>query len=987
MLVVVLVAVGVFGIGAARLKFATGQDSYLDRGTATAKANRAYQDTFGGESMFVLLTAKQGRTVTDLFTPANIAAMASVRDRLQPETNGGVVFSVLDPVTLLTWSNTLVTKGIATQVLSRAAARETEAAKASARKVDAQLTLARALGAGKQSIDNPAWVSFLLHDNAGFTLNGTTVVPPTSDKLVLRRSLQSFIPDERHALFVVVLKGNASLDDLAAGNRLVKDAFKDTTWENADAVITGTPTFLTEINDYLQKGMLTLGLFALAVMVFVLGLVFGVRWRFLPLVVVVVGVICGFGAFGFTGVKLSLVTISGLPILIGLGIDFAIQIHNRAQEEITTERGTDSPFAETLSRVGPPLAWATVVAAAAFLVMLISKVPMIRDFGMLLTIGIVALVVVGITVTVATLALREKRSASKAGRPHGRSERLVIWLGSLPAKAAIPLCVLAVVFPVAGLLLERNARIESDPINWANQGSTTIKNARLLERETGFATTLGVYVQTTGAPSNGIFTDQLGSFVNDLEPNVVRDEGRLVPAGTSLVSVLSYLMAVPGATPLAPTGLDLLQAYQAAPPDVQRLLVSTNGNAMQILFNVGPSSLVNRAGLVKRLDAAIADPPAGRAALPQGATATPSGLARVGVSLLHNLTAGRSALTYVTLLVVAAVLMLRFRNLGLAILTMIPVLFAVGAAAALVAALNITLSPITTVGAPLVVALCAEFSILITARYVEERRHGLEPRPAMDYAAAHTGRAFTASALATIGGFGVLVFSSLPLLRDFGSVVTLKIAVALLSALVVVPPIAVWADERGLLGRLDPSADRPEARKIGWAPLVVGLVLAVAGIALGLAESGKKEASAAAPRTISEAGVPATLPVTTVATTTTTVAPTTTTTVGGATPSPSTGTSAAPPAVTTLPPGPPEKPTTLVAGAIYDAFVAAGASPGVARCTADALVGKTAEDQLITAGIALRPPSAEAAQLVAQAADACGVTAEVQARVRTAAGG
>jgi hypothetical protein len=212
-LVVVLLAAGIFGIGAARLKFATGQDSYLDRGTATAKANRAYQDTFGGESMFVLLTAKPGKTVTDLFTPANMAAMASVRDRLQSEANGGVVFSVLDPVTLLTWSNTLVTKGLATQVLSRAAARETDPTKASARKADAQLTLARALGAGKQSIDNPAWVSFLLHDNAGFTLNGTTVVPPPSDQLTLRRSLQSFIPDERHALFVVVLKGNASLDD------------------------------------------------------------------------------------------------------------------------------------------------------------------------------------------------------------------------------------------------------------------------------------------------------------------------------------------------------------------------------------------------------------------------------------------------------------------------------------------------------------------------------------------------------------------------------------------------------------------------------------------------------------------------------------------------------------------------------------------------------------------------------------------------------
>ena len=35
-LVVVLLAAGVFGIGAARLKFATGQDRYLDRGRASS---------------------------------------------------------------------------------------------------------------------------------------------------------------------------------------------------------------------------------------------------------------------------------------------------------------------------------------------------------------------------------------------------------------------------------------------------------------------------------------------------------------------------------------------------------------------------------------------------------------------------------------------------------------------------------------------------------------------------------------------------------------------------------------------------------------------------------------------------------------------------------------------------------------------------------------------------------------------------------------
>ena len=67
--------------------------------------------------------------------------------------------------------------------------------------------------------------------------------------------------------------------------------------------------------------------------------------------------------------------------------------------------------------------------------------------------------------------------------------------------------------------------------------------------------------------------------------------------------------------------------------------------------------------------------------------------------------------------------------------------------------------------------------------------------------AARTGRAFIVSALTAISGVAVIAGSSLPLLRDFGLVVAMNVAVALLSALVVLPPILVWADERGWVSR------------------------------------------------------------------------------------------------------------------------------------------------------------------------------------------
>ena len=52
--------------------------------------------------------------------------------------------------------------------------------------------------------------------------------------------------------------------------------------EGFEVTPTGAPLYLRDINDYLQGGMLTLGVAALIVMAVVLALMFRVRWRLLP---------------------------------------------------------------------------------------------------------------------------------------------------------------------------------------------------------------------------------------------------------------------------------------------------------------------------------------------------------------------------------------------------------------------------------------------------------------------------------------------------------------------------------------------------------------------------------------------------------------------------------------------------------------------------------------------------------------------------------
>ena len=805
------------GAGLTRLDFATGQDSYIDPSSEVAKNNERYQELFGGESMVVLFTVPEGQSVVDLFTPANIAQLDEAEQEMLAS---DAVQSVVSPVALLTWTSDMVTEGVASEIIARTIAREPDPDAAAARQVDATITTLRLGAAGEQSLDNPDWVTFLVFGNDGFTIgNDQQLVAPPDDQLVVRKPLRAFIPDARHAVMAAVLTGNAPLDQLAEGSNAVHEVFDGRTFEPATVTITGTPTFLTDINDYLQGGMLTLGAIAVGVMVIILLVAFKVRWRLLPLIGMAVGTLWGFGAFGFTGTKLSLVTIAGLPILIGLGIEFAIQVQNRIEEE-RTAGDTTHPFEATLAHMGPALVTATVAAVIAFLTAKISKVPMVQDFGVLLSIGIVALLLAGVVLPTTLIGWRERHSPTTTPPRQSWVETTVVRMGSLPRGAVIPLVVLAIALPIAGLVMETGSKIESDPINWADPASESIQNAHTLEEETGFATTLGIFVETSSADqqrrvhrSDGCVRVRPGRPLARREPRARRgielgDHRGLAGRGARH----DIAAARPASTCCRPTRSRRPRCracWSPTMPTPRRCCSksvhrrSRSGRSYSTRCRRRSSNPVT----VRRCRRSRRRPPA----------ASPSWAS----GLLENITANRAELTIAALLLVGAFVVLRSRDLARGLLTMIPVLLAVGTSAVLVRLLSITLSPLTTVGGPLVVATCAEFTVLLVARYAEERDRGHDPEESTRVAAHRTGRAFFTSALTTLGGFAVLMFSSLPLLADFGMVVTINIAVALLSALVVVPPLVKEADRRGLLamgsavGRRRGAAAPPDRRSAG----------------------------------------------------------------------------------------------------------------------------------------------------------------------------
>jgi hypothetical protein len=246
-------------------------------------------------------------------------------------------------------------------------------------------------------------------------------------------------------------------------------------------------------------------------------------------------------------------------------------------------------------------------------------------------------------------------------------------------------------------------------------------------------------------------------------------------SGASFAGIVS---AVTGATPAAE---DIDALLPIAPPDVVTSFVTPDGRQASIILPIANMSLEAREALLEELVAEL-DAPA-------GVTVTPAGLAVVGIELVSALEANRLAITLVALGLVAAWLLLAYRRLGQALLPLVPVIVAVGASSLAIDLLGFELTPLTTVSAPLAIAITTEFSVLLASGFRQELERGASPDVALSRASQRIGRAFVASGLTLLGGFVVLALAPMPLLVDFGVVVGIDVALALLSVLVVLPPL------------------------------------------------------------------------------------------------------------------------------------------------------------------------------------------------------
>ena len=185
---------------------------------------------------------------------------------------------------------------------------------------------------------------------------------------------------------------------------------------------------------------------------------------------------------------------------------------------------------------------------------------------------------------------------------------------------------------------------------------------------------------------------------------------------------------------------------------------------------------------------------------PAGVTAQLAGLPVLAAQANAALSSsGRRLLTLLAgLVAVGLVLLAVFRRPRRALVPLIPIALATGWSALILYVIGIPLNPMSATLGALVIAISTEFSVLLSERFGQERAGAADLRDALGRTYRSTGAAVLASGITAIAGFGVLVFSNITMLRDFGFVTVIDLTVSLLGVLLVLPAVLVLSEREGI---------------------------------------------------------------------------------------------------------------------------------------------------------------------------------------------
>src|SRR5713226_2482083 len=571
---------------------------------------------------------------------------------------------------------------------------------------------------------------------------------------------------------------------------------------SVEVAVGGRPIFLAELERYSERAKL---LFPLAIIV--VGLIHYEAFRtlqglILPLLTALLAVIWGLGAMGLFKTTMDAFNVTTPILIFAVAAGHAVQILKRYYEEYhrLARSGTMPASAvsrqavvESLTRVGPVMLAAGIVAGLGFLSLVVFEVATIRTFGLFTALGIFSALVLELTFIPALRSLlpppgpRESRRESEHRVWDRLTETIAEWvLGPRRRRVYAVVTVLLVIWAVAAtrvtvdtplrsyffesLAFQRDDRILNERLGGTNRlyvliegdEEGAIKEPRVLSAMEATQRFLEAQPHVGKTLSLADFIRRLNRAMHADDPGYDR-----IPESRDLVA--QYLLAYSLAG-----DLDDLDPY-----------VDDRYRSANILVLLKTDSTAYTQRLIGQLKAALTE--------------------TIVREKLLNIVQISAVILVITSIV--------YRSLIAGMLVLVPLALAVLANFGLMGLLGIRLNIATSVISAMAVGLGADYAIYLVYRLREELDQSLDEAAAVRTALTTAGKATLFVASAVAGGYGLLALSwGFNIHIWFAILIMSAMLVSCLAALTLLPSLILTFRPRFIFRRarqLPPSFPGP----------------------------------------------------------------------------------------------------------------------------------------------------------------------------------
>lgn len=754
-LVAVLTVVPV-AVGLTRLEVETDLSSFLPPGDPQLRAYERYAEVFGSDPI-VVLVEPENDSETTLLGPDTLPRLLQLEGKLAGLDD---VASVYGPATSL---NQIAgqAQAIVAELVGR---RDAEIAKAQVRAQREGASEAAVKAAGEKARErfDGRYGPLLVRAMPGGL--PTLKNPRFADKVVFDedgrpRAQWRYLVPNRNAL-AIVIRPEGGLDAEATSKlvRAVDSTMSGDRLAGSEVTVTGSPVVVDALSSRSLKEAPLLG--ALAIGAIGLCLWFGSptarRRRLIPLAVTCAAVAVTLGILGLMGRPVSLGVVAFCPVLLGIGVYYPsyFALGARTRTVLTVAAAT----------------------AASLATLALSPLPLVRDLGFTLALGVLVAAVLGLLARRWSGAETEEPAADSAADSTADSgDDMHTSPGavrSAPVRRLTAVCAVTAVL-LAGWGWSRAASlgVQSDVAYFAG-GLSALADAEHVEDVMGSSGEVDLLVEGTAATSpEGL------AWQTNAQREIAVEHGDQFRAAASLASMLDFLGPDPTQSQID-AALRLLPAYLTS------AVLSDDRTKAVASFGVRLDDLPELGDEVAAVSKELPDPP-------KGADAELVGLPLVLVRTQELVAADRVTGSLWGVLGAVVLLLIGLRRRVDALRAAGAALVATGLTFATLALTGRALDPVTASLGALTAAVGCEFTIV----YAEAVRRSSRRLRRTVFLVAATSTA----------GYLVLVASGLTAVRGLGLLLAIAVLQALCASVLVVETTLPRATPRP-----SPAPETPE---------------------------------------------------------------------------------------------------------------------------------------------------------------------------------